>query len=192
MTRSTDPIRDELLVLRCQDGELDALEELMERWQQRLWAHAARHADREAAWDVYQESCLAIVHGIRRLQDPASFRAWAYRIVTNKGRDHLARRQRQRRHRHQHQHLEQTNGLLESVTARSGGDPMAETERLRVALDRLSPEHRAVLSLRYLDEMSFLEIADALGIPVGTVKSRLYYARNQLKQVLERQERTHE
>lgn len=80
-----DDVYDELLVLRCQEGDQDALDELVARWQRRLFDHARRLTQQtDAAWDVVQEAWMAIVRGIGRLQDPASFRPWAYRIVTFK------------------------------------------------------------------------------------------------------------
>src|SRR5688572_19363110 len=93
-----DQALDELLVLRCQDGDASALDELVCRWQPRLLRHAwhlTRRAD--AASDVTQESWLGIVRGIGRLADPAMFRAWAYRIVTHKCADWTKRRRNERR-----------------------------------------------------------------------------------------------
>ncbi len=84
MVRSLESIHDELLVLRCQSGETEAMEELIGNWQPRLWRHAKRLTGRrDAAWDVLQETLLAIVRSLHRLDDPALFRTWAYRIATN-------------------------------------------------------------------------------------------------------------
>ena len=85
MTRSLESIHDELLVLRCQSGETEALEELIRSWQPRLWRHARRLTGRvDAAWDVLQETLLAIVRSLHRLDDPALFRTWAYRIASQR------------------------------------------------------------------------------------------------------------
>src|ERR1035441_2435752 len=81
-------IEDELLVLRCQEGDTAAMETLVLRWQERLWKHARRLcANDEAAWDVLQESWLAMSRKMRSLGDPAAFPGWAYQIVSNKCRD---------------------------------------------------------------------------------------------------------
>src|SRR5882724_5213511 len=98
MQTPADQVLDELLVLRFQDGDGEALNELVCRWQPRLLRHAW-HLTRqlESAADATQESWLAIVRKIDRLRDPAAFRAWAYRIVTHKCAD-LTRRQPIERH----------------------------------------------------------------------------------------------
>ena len=94
MEKSPDAIYDELLVLRCQDGEEAALGDLVNRWQSRLLRFALQITDRrDAAADVVQESWLAIVRGIHKLDDPASFPKWAYRIVRNKSVDWTRRQQ---------------------------------------------------------------------------------------------------
>ncbi len=80
-----DRALDELLVLRCQDGDGGAMDELVRRWHGRLLRHAWHLTRREdAASDVTQDAWVGIVRGIRRLSDPAMFRVWAYRIVTHK------------------------------------------------------------------------------------------------------------
>ncbi len=178
MPRTLDTIYDEWLVLRCQDGNTAALEELVRRWQPRLYRHAQRlTGDREGAADAIQDAWLAIVRGVHRLRDPAHFRPWAYRIVGNKCADWI----RRRHHRH---HL--ANGqLLEAPPddREHGHDDIA---RLRAALRRLPSDRRALLAMHYLDRVSVAEIAAALQIPAGTVKSRLHHARNELRNVLER------
>ena len=181
MERSPDQIHDELLVLRCQDGDEQALAALVQRWQERLWRHAFRLTGRrDAAADVMQESWLAIVRGIGRLKDPACFRAWAYRIVTHRAADWTRRVQRQRK-------------LLENVAAETPQPQQPATpgddedvNLLRDAMRKLPAERRALLSLFYLDELSIGEIATVLSIPAGTVKSRLFHARGELKSLLER------
>ena len=88
-------INDELLVIRAQEGAVDALSELVGRWQDRLWRLAWRLTDDEqAAWDVLQEAWIVISRRIGWLSDPAAFPAWAYRITSNKSRDWIRRRQR--------------------------------------------------------------------------------------------------
>lgn len=182
MERSPEEIYDELLVLRCQDGDEAALAELVDRYQQRLWRHAWRLTGRsDAAADVLQEAWIAIVRGIGRLQDPACFRSWAYRIVTHRAADWSRRVQRQRK-------------LLKNAAAESQlpeENPNENIDQydvnlLRAALRKLPADRRALLSLFYLDELSIGEIADVLSIPKGTVKSRLFHARNELKTLIER------
>lgn len=183
MRRTLEDIQDELLILRCQDGERDALSELVTRWQPKLRAFAWRlTGEREAASDVVQDGWIAIVRGLKRLDDPACFRTWAYRIVRNKCADWTRRRIVQR----------SADKVLNERKPQNRSDSTSATEqdeelfRIRGALDGLTPEQKAVLSLYYLDGMSLQTIAETLGIPQGTVKSRLFHARNQLRDVLER------
>ena len=91
-------INDELLVIRAQEGSLEAMTQLIERWRDRLWRLAWRLTnDEQAAWDVIQEACVVVTRRITRLEDPAAFPAWAYQITSNKSRDWIRRRQRSRR-----------------------------------------------------------------------------------------------
>ena len=88
---------DELLVLRCQEGDAEAFETLVGRWQERLWRHAWRLTGNEsAAWDVLQEAWIGISQGMSRLTDAAAFPAWVYRIISNKCRDWARREHRWR------------------------------------------------------------------------------------------------
>ncbi len=183
MTDRQEEIQDELLVLQCQEGNDNALETLIKRWQPRLSRLAWRlTAHREAAADIVQDAWLAIVRGLNRLDDPARFRAWAYRIVSNKCADWTRRRIL---------HRSVTKDLQDAAASASGdpsneADSAGEVHRMRDALMELPDEQRAILSLHYLDDMSVAQIARVLGVPVGTVKSRLHHARNRLKQALER------
>ncbi len=171
-----DQLYDQLLVLRCQEGDADALDELLTRWQERLWRHAVRlTGDSEAAWDILQETMMAISRRITRLVDPAAFPGWAYRIATNQCHDFFRRNQRHHR-------------LLEAYDERelveNQRDPASVID-LRVALGRLSGPQQTLLSLRYEEGFSEAEIAKILGIQAGTVKSRLFTAGQQLRTLLE-------
>lgn len=174
-----DDIYDQLLVLRIQDGDHLALTELVDRWQPRLVRQAMRLVEQAAeAEEVVQSAWLAIVRGIVRLHDPACFRRWAYRIVTNKCADWVRARQQQR---------VRSGELTEEPAERPhGGDSQDDIALLRQSLRQLSSQRRAILTLFYLEGMSLEEVAQVLSLPVGTVKSRLHYARKELKQILER------
>ena len=168
---------------RSQDGDPEALKKLVARWYGRLRRHAwyLTH-DREVAEDIVQDAWLDIIRTIRRLKEPASFRGWAYRIVGNKAADWVRRRKRQR------------NLVREVAFHRRNVSNQPSLERdadgmqslLRQVIKTLPMKSRLVLSMKYVDRMSTREIADSLGIPVGTIKSRLHHAREQLKQAMER------
>jgi len=175
MTDPRDRLEDELLVLACRGGDSGAFRALIERWQEPLWRHAFRLTGGEdAAWDVLQESWLAIARGIGALDEPGRFRAWAYRIVTRRATDRLRGRRLE----------EQLDGALLPAPQQEG--PSDAVELLRRGLARLAPERRALLALHYTDGLELREIATALEVPEGTVKSRLYQARRELRAILER------
>ena len=177
MENSRNQLLDEMLVMRCQDGSDRAMQILARRWQRRLWRYAMRLTGRdETAWDVTQEAWMAIIKGLRRLQDPAMFASWALRIVRNKSADHWRGVGQRRR---------LTEGAAEQHpdSERSEGDDRSEA--LQRAIRRLSPDRRELLSLRYEQDLGIGAIARILGIPPGTVKSRLHHAREELKHKLE-------
>jgi len=153
-------------------GDVEAFARLVRRWHARLLRHARYFTrDTEAAQDVAQDTWMAIVRGIRALHDPAHFRAWAFHIVANKARDWVRREQARRRATRQ----------VEAEPTSDGGTLSGEIERVRAGLTELEPGQRCILTWFYLEEMSLADIAEALEIPVGTVKSRLFHARNALR-----------
>lgn len=183
MRRTADDIYNELLVLRSQDGDVEAVEKLIHRWSPRLLRHAYRlTGDRDAAADTAQEAWVAIMRGLARLNDPARFPAWAYRITTFKCADWTRRRSRDRAH---HDHDVQRQRDLDN-RADEPSQSNDAVELLRHAMRQLGGEHYAALSLHYLDGLSVKEIASAMNIPKGTVKSRLHHARQILKTTMER------
>lgn len=163
-------IEDQLLVMNAQDGDAAAMEKLVSRWQKRLWQHAFRLTDDQtAAWDVTQQSWLGIIKGLRKLHDPANFRAWAYGITTNKSIDWI-RKAKAARHIsieeiEEQQHKEKTNTGLKEL------------------LEKLEFKKKLILTLYYFENLNIAEIGIALNIPRGTVKSRLHNARKELKEL---------
>jgi len=178
MTRRTH-IRNEILVLRCQQGDGDAFADLAQRWQTRLWRHAYHvTGDRDAASDVVQDSWLAVMKGIRRLHDADAFPTWAFRIVTNKSRDWARRQHRRWRLR---EWLTRHERQLDTRP-----DPQDDrVDSLRAALACLTADQRALITLYYQEGFTTQEVADILAIPRGTVKSRLYHARDRIRRQME-------
>ena len=176
MNKARERVIDELLVTRCQEGCRESFDLLARRWQRRLWRYARRltgHDD--AAWDVMQEAWMAMLRQIRKLNDPAWFAVWAHRIVRNKCADHVRRSGRQRKLA---EALTQQRRVDEDPPRKSPGYAVAE------ALRQLPPDRKELLTLRYGQELNILEIAVILGIPTGTVKSRLHHAREEIKNIL--------
>jgi RNA polymerase sigma factor (sigma-70 family) len=173
------PIEDELLVLEAQAGDRTAFDTLVGRWHARLLRHARLLTGDEAAGaDVAQESWVGIVRGLRRLDDPARFGPWAYRIVTRRAADWTRQRQRDRRPQ---------RAVEEAPAPEPAEAPEAdEIALLREALARLPGDRRAMLALLHVDGASVATIARIFEIPPGTVKSRLHHARRELRQTIER------
>ena len=174
MTKDTDRIYDEWLILCCQTGDRFAFERLVERWQQRLFQFATivtREPD--LAREAIQETWISVMRGVTRLQDPARYRSWLFRIAHNKCID--ARRDRGPVREVRDEDL-QGGAHVQAVDNRKTIDTI---------LAVLTEDHRAVLALHYLYDMEVADIADLLGIPAGTVKSRLFNAREAFRRALE-------
>ena len=171
-------VLNEYLVVLSQAGGVDALEHLARRWTPRLLRYAARvlggSADTtETAREVVQETWVGAMRGLRSLRDPAQFPAWIYGIATRKCADAIRASTRRR----------EVDIRAAAATATAEQRPITAEDRfdLATAILGLPPEQRAVLHLFYGDELRVDEIASALAIPAGTVKSRLHYAREALK-----------
>lgn len=186
--RPNDPraaVFDELLILRFQGGELAALETLASRWNARLFRHACRLTrDRELASDALQDAWLAIARGLQRLQDPTRFPGWAHRIVGNKCRDAIRKLQRRRKMKDDVAQEPRVESV-QPVSMASDADPRLAT--LRSAMAELPDDRRTLLSLFYLEQMSVEQIAVAMDLPAGTVKSRLFYSRRKLRDAIKQE-----
>lgn len=172
----TDP--DPWLVLRAQNGDRDALETLLDSVQRSLHRYLrAMIDDGSAADDVLQETLVRIYRKLRWLDDPALFRRWSYRIASREAFRFLARRQHSRARDEDDSGLET---LPDTLAARpDAGD-------LEHLLTHASPASRAVLLLHYEDDLTIDEVAAVLGIPPGTVKSRLAYGLQRLRETARR------
>jgi len=172
--REEDRIYNEYLAAAARAGDRAAFNELARCWEKKLVRHAWRlTGDPEAARDIAQEAWGSIAAGLKRLDDSAAFPAFAFRVVTRRAADHIRARRRQR-------------ALHEAIAA----EPVAPVElddaavsarALQSALAALPPEQRAAIALFYLEDLRVAEIAVALDVPVGTVKTRLMAAREKLK-----------
>ncbi|MFB0552950.1 MAG: RNA polymerase sigma factor [Phycisphaerae bacterium] len=166
-------IENQLLVMAAQDGNSAALEKLVCLWQKKLWQYVFRlTTDVHASWDITQQCWLEIIKGLRKLHDPTNFKAWAYRIATNRTIDWL-----KEKNKNQHINLES----IEVDCNRKDNDLQVEE-----LVQRLKNDSRVILSLYYFEQLSIFEISIALNIPQGTVKSRLFKARVELKQLWEK------
>lgn len=177
MRRGLDQALDDYLVLLAQDGSREAFARLAARWAPKLLAFAARSlGSTEAAKDVVQETWESALRGLRRLEDPARFRAWLYAIAARKCTDALRAKYRGRRI----EEATKANALLEHRDVDAEAEAGAHID-LADALKRLPPEQRIAISLFFGEDMDVAEIARIAGAPAGTVKSRLFAARKALR-----------
>ncbi len=170
----------ELLALRCRRGDKGALEELVRAWEGRLFYFIRRLVPREEdAWDALQETWIKAVRGIAKLRRPEKLAPWLYSIARASAMD----RMREVYATHREEPVE--HEILEQFPEET--EPFGDAERVHRGLDRISLPHREALTLHFLEDFSIEEIADILGIPEGTVKSRLHHAKRALRAVLERE-----
>jgi RNA polymerase sigma-70 factor (ECF subfamily) len=175
--RGLDHALDDYLVLLAQGGSREAFARLAARWTPKLLAFAARAlGTTEAARDVVQDTWESALRSLRGLDDPARFRAWIYTIAARKCADALRSKYRGAR-------------LAEAALAMTQEPANAETANnyrldLTEALKGLPPDQRVTVSLFFGEEMSVADIAAITGAPAGTVKSRLFAARNALRKSL--------
>ena len=169
-------IFDALLVLQYQAGDKKALGMLVKRHHNRFCSHANWYlSDLDASKDVVQDCWGIIMNRLSNLRDPNSFSSWAMRIVTRKSIDILRQNKTKREKLGQYQY---TNLELTS------NEENAEIIKLRQAIKSLPNDQQIVLRLFYTKQYSLIEIGDILDISVGTVKSRLFHAREKLKTIL--------
>jgi RNA polymerase sigma-70 factor (ECF subfamily) len=169
----------DLLVERARRGEADAFVALIEERQVAMTRLAGAILGNEAdAADALQEALVSMWRELPRLRDGARFDAWADRILVNACRLVLRRRAR---HRVRHVALDDEAPATDGPERRIG-----ERDAFSRAFESLRADARAILVLRHLEERPVAEIAEVLGIPAGTVKSRLFAARRDLERALDR------
>lgn len=165
---------DELLAIRCQLGERAAFEELIRRWNDPLWRYVRRIAgEDDGAADLVQEIWLRVIRGMSRLREPARLRPWLFGIARRVAMDRL-------RQRYAAPPLADVDAL-DAVPGPEPGTLDDDLDALDHELGRLPILEREVLTLFYLQELSLAEVADVLAVPTGTVKSRLFRARQLLR-----------
>ena len=177
MTDAADQFYERVLVLRCQARDEAAFEEIVGRYTPRLRYFLRRMlCCEQAAEDALQEVWLDAFRGLSRLIEPGAFPGWIYRLA----RDRALRELRRRR---TYVPLEDVDVIDE---AGSGEDFSTEdAARIHRALGELVPEHREVLVLRFIEGMTYEQIAGIVGCQLGTVRSRLFYAKRALRQIIE-------
>lgn len=179
---------DELLVERAKKGEVEAFEQLISQHQKTVYNIAYRlTGNHEDASDVAQEAFIRAYSSLADFRGDSSFATWLYRIVNNACLDELRKRKRQRL-TYIDEAVTLDDGEMGRQIADTADGPEQALERVEVqravqeSINQLDDEYRVVLVMRDIQGHSYNEIADALGINLGTVKSRLNRARNALKE----------
>jgi RNA polymerase sigma-70 factor (ECF subfamily) len=187
-----DAIDDRELVARAQKGDRDAFRGLFERYSRRAYSLAfgvVRNPD--DALDVVQDAFIKAHRHLDKFEGQASFYTWLYRIVMNLAIDHLRKNRRQKTVDFSDAAMDEGGLGEDSLIPRIiGGNPGRSLmdkeirERIAVALDELSENHRAVLVMRELEGLSYEEMAHAMGCSKGTIMSRLFHARKNMQRRL--------
>ena len=187
-----DPDGDLLLVERAQNGDMRSYDELVTRHRGKIFAMIRNMIHQEAdAWDLSQEVFIKAWQALPRFEAKARFSTWLYRIAHNTVYDWTRKRKIESAG-------ELNDGIFEresidsaSRTTPSGGESPDETlaqgelrDKIEAALQKLTDDHREVVLLKDVQGLSYKEIADVMSCTLGTVMSRLYYARQKLQSLL--------
>src|SRR6059058_1603347 len=180
------------LVKRSQAGDTEAFDELVTRYRARVFSMIYNMVHNEQdAWDLAQDSFLKAWRSVGRFRSQSSFYTWIYRIVMNVTIDWLRKK-----------HVKGGGAEFDDATQLKEVDPASKTvpkaealphetmerdeirARIEQAIAQLSAEQRAVILMKEIEGMQYHEIAEALGCSIGTVMSRLFYARKKLQNLL--------
>jgi RNA polymerase sigma-70 factor (ECF subfamily) len=170
---------EQTLVVRSQIGDDLAFEELLSCYGPHLFRFVSQmlQASPEVE-DITQEVWLSIFKGLPSLRDPSKFRSWAFRIA----RDRIYREYRRRKIPAQ-----ATEPELAALAENSDAETTLDQEELLRGLDAISPEHREALVLCFWEDMSYEEISRVTGLSLGTVRSRIHYAKRALRSFLRKE-----
>ena len=180
------------LVRQAQAGDTEAFDRLVSRSRTRIFGMIYNMVHNEQdAWDLAQDSFLKAWKSIARFRGQSSFYTWMYRIVMNVTIDWLRKKQ-----------VKGAGAEFDDAIQLKEIDPASRTVphagplphesmqgreirgRIEAAIAQLSPEHRAVILMKEIEDMQYREIAESLGCSIGTVMSRLFYARKKLQNLL--------
>ena len=180
------------LIRQAQNGDTAAFDELVGRFRNRVFGMIYNMVHNEQdAWDLAQDSFLKAWTSIGRFRGQSSFYTWLYRIVMNVTIDWLRKKQ-----------VKGSGAEFDDAIQLKEIDPASRTvpkadalphqkmerqeirARIEAAIAQLTPEHRAVILMKEMEDMQYHEIAESLGCSIGTVMSRLFYARKRLQNML--------
>jgi RNA polymerase sigma-70 factor (ECF subfamily) len=184
---------DEQIVEQALAGDGDAFGELVRRWERRIFALAYGILGREEdARDATQETFIAAFRNLGAFRGEAKVSSWLHRIAVNQC---ITRQRRARVRGETSLEAQEEDGGVQfvaesDVSPALGAEGRERTEAVRRAVNALPPELRSVVVMKEFEDLTFQEIADTLGVPLSTVKSRLYTALKQLRLRLEKHNAT--
>jgi len=188
VTQKPPPITDERLVELALDGDEQAFGTLVRRYQRRLTAFLSQLVgDVELARELTQEAFVRAWSALARFDPRYRFSTWLFRIAHNLGIDQLRRRRLKTVSLYR---TDSEGDEMEVVVADIDKDPLGHLENralaseLREVIDGLRPEYRELVLLRHFGGLSYQEIADFKGMPLGTVKNKLFRAHSVLRRAL--------
>jgi len=186
-------LTDQEVVLRARSGQESAYRELIRRYERPIFALLFRMVrDRELAEDLSQETFVKALNAIESYRPEFKFSSWIFKIANNAAIDHLRRRELDTLSLEGSPQAE-TPEAIEATALQIGGrqeSPLAEVEarelggQIEAAIAQLRPEYRSCILLRHVEGRAYEEIAEILNLPLGTVKTYIHRARNELRQAL--------
>ena len=179
VTSSLQQFEDLELTRRSQAGDTEAFGELVTKYRAKILAMLyGMVRDENDAWDLAQEGFLQAWRSIHRFEGRSSFYTWLYRLTVNLAIESLRRKGRR-------EEVELDDAIPCSLPSPRANYQCTEIrQQVNAALAQLSPEHRAVIVLKEVEELQYQEIADILNLSIGTVMSRLFYGRKKLQSLL--------
>ena len=186
MGSQKEAIYYELLILRCQRGEKDSLEVLIHLFERQIFYYIKRLVGNETdAWNILQETWIKVIRSIKQIRDPKSVPAWPYSIARKTSMNHL-------RSKYSREALIGCSTNITEIEDNVDNSSFDDAEQVHYGLSKISFPHSEVLTLFFLQDLTLEQIADVLSISVGTVKSRLHYAKHALKKVLAKEDNINE
>jgi len=168
-----------------QANDIKAFESLVERYKKKAYHLALKLVgDGADARDISQEAFIRVYQSRKRYDSGKPFFAWFYTIISNLARNHIKKGKVRLNYRKTEHDEIQAGGVEPSLSLEFILESDQTKEMVWKAIDQLSFEHREIIVLRHFEDLSYEEISKALNIPVGSVMSRLYYARKRLKELL--------
>jgi RNA polymerase sigma-70 factor (ECF subfamily) len=167
-------MQDAILIEKCKEGDMEAYEKLVKRYMKKAYNVALYYTKNPSdAWDISQQGFVNAWKGIKRFDTKSPFFPWLYAIIKNEA---LTRFKKEKKEEKKESGLP----LKILVSPEEHLEEKERIEKLTQALSKLDKEKKEIIYLRHYANMSYREISEALGLPEGTIMSRLYYARKAL------------